>query len=354
MPDPSVADTRLRLDAAVAVRPSRVPDLARDAEERGLHRIAMSEARYNPFLQLARAGDATERVELATSVAVAFARTPMALAYEAWGLHESSGGRAVIGLGSQVKSHVVHRFGMEWSRPAARMAEYVMAVRAIWESWQSGAKLDFRGDFYSHTLMTPRFAPPALESTPPILLAAVGPRMCATAGAVADGFLAHAFTTREYLASQTLPVVRAARAKAEADGVPWCARPFEVTGHVLAAVGETSEEVESLKDGIRERIAFYGSTPAYRPVLELHGWGDLQTELQTLARAGRWPEMGRLVDDEVFDAFAVAGDPQTVAREVHRRYGDLVQGLCLTGGANQSNALLLAATAAIGEHDRAR
>ncbi|WP_431683449.1 TIGR03617 family F420-dependent LLM class oxidoreductase [Kitasatospora sp. KL5] len=326
------APAPLRLEAIATVGPAGIPAAAAEAERRGIGRFSMSETAHNPFLQLARAADRTESIELATGVAIAFARTPMTLAYEAWGLHEASGGRAVVGLGSQIKPHIVRRFGMPWDRPAARMTEYVAAVRAIWHSWQTGERLAFRGEFYTHTLMTPVFAPGPVESgTPPILLAGVGPLMTRAAGAVADGLIAHPFTSVRHLAEHVLPGVRAARAEAESAGSPWTARPFEVVGSVLTATGRTEEELEQNRRGIRERIAFYASTPAYRPVLETHGWGGLHDELHPLSVRGRWKEMGDLVDDEVFDAFAVAGEPAEAAREIHRRYAGLVDRLAVHG-----------------------
>lgn len=329
----------LRLDVTVA-DPSGIPDAAREAEERGLDRFLMAETSHDPFLQLARAADRTASIELATGVAIAFARTPMTLAYEAWGLHEASGGRAVIGLGSQVKPHIVRRYGMPWTRPAARMREYVRAVRAIWHSWQTGERLAFRGDFYSHTLMTPVFDPgPVPAGTPPVLLAGVGPLMARAAGAVADGFISHPFTSVRYLTEKILPGVREARAGAEADGEPWTDRPFEVTGNVLVATGRTEEELAANVSRTREQVAFHASTPAYRGVLELHGWGGLADELHMLSTRGRWQEMGTLVDDQVLDTFAVAGEPDRVAREVHRRYAGTVDRLSL-GGDGAERALL--------------
>ncbi|GLW57495.1 TIGR03617 family F420-dependent LLM class oxidoreductase [Kitasatospora phosalacinea] len=332
----------MRLDLSAAALPAVSPGLARLAEESGADRISLAETSHDPFLQLARAADRTSRIELATGVAVAFARTPMVLAYQAWGLHESSGGRAAIGLGTQVKPHVVRRFGMPWDRPAARMREYVAAVRAIWHSWQSGERLAFRGEFYRHTLMTPVFAPDPLPyGPPPLLLAGVGPLMTAAAGAVADGFLAHPFCTPRHLAEQVLPGVRAARARAEADREPWTARPFEVVANVLVATGRDEEEYRTSLRLVRERIAFYASTPAYRPVLETHGWGDLQEELHRLSTRGRWQEMGEALDDTVLSAFAVTGPPAEAARELHRRYGALADRLCLSGPDGTDPAALL-------------
>ncbi|GAA5020027.1 LLM class F420-dependent oxidoreductase [Kitasatospora paranensis] len=281
-------------------------------------------------------------------MAIAFARTPMTLAYEAWGLHDTSGGRAVIGLGSQVEPHVVRRYGMPWTRPAARMHEYIHAVRAIWHSWQTGERLDFRGDFYSHTLMTPVFAPGRVGSgVPRILLAGVGPLMTSTAGAVADGFISHAFTTVEYLTRTVLPRLHAARAGAEAGGGAWTGRPFEIVGNVLTATGRTEEEFRTNLAAVRERIAFYGSTPAYRAVLETHGWGALHEELHRLSRQGRWQEMGEAVDDDVLDAFAVTGSPEEVAREIHRRYSGLVTRIAVSPAPNADPALTLAVLAAV-------
>ncbi|WP_344325096.1 LLM class flavin-dependent oxidoreductase, partial [Kitasatospora putterlickiae] len=198
----------LLLDALAPAHPAGILDAAEQTERRGADRLVVSETAYDPFLQLARAADRTSSIELATGVAVALARTPMTLAYQAWGLHAASGGRAVIGLGSQVKPHIEKRFGMPWDRPAARMREYVHAVRAIWHGWQTGERLRFRGDFYTHTVMTPVFSPdPIPAGMPRILLAGVGPLMVRTAGAVADGFLSHPFTSVDYLTRQVLPAL---------------------------------------------------------------------------------------------------------------------------------------------------
>ncbi|MGK4584845.1 TIGR03617 family F420-dependent LLM class oxidoreductase [Kitasatospora sp. HPMI-4] len=320
-----------RLDAPASGHPAGILDAAERAERRGMDRLVVSETAYDPFLQLARAADRTSTIELATGVAVAFARTPMTLAYQAWGLHAASGGRAVIGLGSQVKPHIEKRFGMPWDRPAARMREYVHAVRAIWHSWQTGERLRFRGDFFTHTLMTPVFSPdPVGSDVPRILLAGVGPLMVRTAGAVADGFLSHPFTSVGYLTGRVLPELTEARARAEAEGSAWTTRPFEIAGSVLTATGRTEEELRGSLAGVRERLAFYASTPAYRPVLAQHGWEDLQEELHRLSVRGRWQEMAGLIDDEVFDTFAVAGPVEDVAREIHRRYAGLVTRLSVS------------------------
>lgn len=338
----------LRLDVSLPGDPADLLAGAERAERAGMDRISVAETAHDPFLQLVRAADRTERIELATGVAVAFARTPMALAYQAWGVHEVSGGRAVVGLGSQIKPHVERRFGMPWDRPAARMREYVHALRAIWHSWQTGERLRFRGDFYTHTLMTPMFSPPPVAAgAPRVLLAGVGPLMTATAGAVADGFISHPFTSAGYLAEQVLPGVRAARARAEADGEPWTARPFEVVGNVLVATGRTEEELAANRAALRERIAFYASTPAYLPVLARHGLDDLHEQLHRLSLRGNWRQMAELVDDTVFDTFAVAGTVPEVAALVHARYAGLVDRLSVSSGEGADPALDVEVLAAV-------
>ncbi|MGF1430587.1 TIGR03617 family F420-dependent LLM class oxidoreductase [Kitasatospora sp. LaBMicrA B282] len=342
----------LRLDVYASGHPAHILAAAEQAERRGADRLLVAETAHDPFLQLARAADRTSTIELATGIAVAFARTPMTLAYQAWGLHEASGGRAVIGLGSQVKPHIEKRFGMPWDRPAARMREYVHAVRAIWHSWQTGDRLRFRGDFYTHTVMTPVFSPDPVPAGPPrILLAGVGPLMTRAAGAVADGFLSHPFSSPGYLREQVLPGLTAARAQAEADGAPWTTRPFELAGSVLTATGRTEEEYLANLAATRERLAFYASTPAYRPVLDHHGWGDLHEELHRLSVRSRWPEMTALIDDSVLNTFAVTGPVPEAAAEIHRRYAPLVTRLSpsLPDGAAPDLALdLLAALRALG------
>ncbi|WP_035844839.1 TIGR03617 family F420-dependent LLM class oxidoreductase [Kitasatospora azatica] len=338
----------LQLDVSASGHPRTILAAAEAAERSGMDRLVVAETAHNPFLQLARAADRTETIELATGVAIAFARTPMTLAYEAWGLHEASGGRAVIGLGSQVKPHIEKRFGMPWDRPAARMREYVHAVRAIWQSWQTGERLRFRGDFYTHTVMTPAFAPdPVAAGLPRILLAGVGPLMTATAGAVADGFISHPFTSLAYLTERVLPGVRAARAQAEAEGAAWTERPFEIVGNVLTVTGRTAEEFAANLAGLRERLAFYASTPAYRPVLAQHGWQDLHEELHRLSLRGRWQQMGELIDDQVLGTFAVTGTVPEVAREIHRRYAGVVTRLSVSSAENADPELDLAVLAAL-------
>jgi probable F420-dependent oxidoreductase len=293
---------------------------AREAEAAGFDGVWTAETSHDPFLSLLLASEATERVELGTSIAVAFARNPMTTAVTANDLHLLSNGRVILGLGSQIKPHITKRFSMPWSHPAPRMREFILAMRAIWDCWNNGTKLDFRGDFYTHTLMTPFFEPgPNPHGTPKVVLAGVGALMTEVAGEVCDGFLCHAFTTERYLREVTIPALERGQAKAgkTMDG-------FEITGPGFVVTGTTEEEMAAAAKATREQIAFYGSTPAYRPVLELHGWGDLQDDLNRLSKQGKWVEMGELIDDEILDTFAVVAEPEQIAPEIKKRYGDVI------------------------------
>jgi probable F420-dependent oxidoreductase len=238
----------------------------------------------------------------------------MNVAHLANDLQLYSGGRFVLGLGSQVKPHIERRFSMPWSRPAARMREYILALRAIWRSWETGERLAFRGEFYTHTLMAPFFSPgPNPHGAPPVHLAAVGEAMTEVAGEVADGIMLHPFTTRRYLVERTLPALeRGARGARR-----------EVSVSCLVATGTTDAEMADAVRKTREQIAFYGSTPAYRRVLDLHGWGELGVELTALSIRQRWAEMGRLVDDDVLNEFAVVAAPQAVGAAIEQRFGGL-------------------------------
>ncbi|HSH10857.1 MAG TPA: LLM class F420-dependent oxidoreductase, partial [Ilumatobacter sp.] len=296
---------------------------AGELEAAGYSGAWTAETSHDPFLPLAVAAAATSQIELGTSIAVAFARNPMLLANIGWDLQTLSQGRFVLGLGSQIKPHITKRFSMEWSQPAARMREMVLAIRAIWDTWQNGTPLQFRGDFYRHTLMTPFFAPPASDlgefGLPKVFLAGVGELMTEVAGEVCDGFFCHGFTTEKYLREVTIPALERGRAKAgkSMDG-------FEIVGPSFVVTGTNDEEMDKAIAGTRQQIAFYGSTPAYRKVLDIHGWGGLQDELNTLSKQGKWVEMGALIDDEVLNTFAVVGAPEQIAPELGRRYADVI------------------------------
>ncbi|WP_042368395.1 TIGR03617 family F420-dependent LLM class oxidoreductase [Streptacidiphilus neutrinimicus] len=295
---------------------------AEAAEAAGYDGFAVSETRHDAFTSLTLAARATERITLRSAIAVAFARNPMTVATLANDVQLISGGRFQLGLGSQVQAHIERRFAMPWSRPAARMEEFVRAVRAIWAAWAGEGRLFFKGEFYRHTLMTEFFDPgPNPHGAPPILLAAVGERMTEVAGRVADGLLCHAFTTPAYLHERTLPALRAARDGA-LDGFTVCLQPMAVLGADDAARARAERAV-------RGQIAFYASTPAYRPVLDQHGWGELADRLHLLSRRGAWEEMAALIPDDVLDAFAVAGTPAEVASALADRFGDAVDRLTL-------------------------
>jgi probable F420-dependent oxidoreductase len=300
-----------------------VAGTARDLESRGYAGVWASEADHDPFLPLLTAGQATTRLQVGTAIAVAFARSPMTLAMTAHDLQRYTRGRFVLGLGSQVRPHVERRFSMPWSAPVERMREYVAALRAIWSAWQDGTRLRFEGEHYRHTLMTPMFAPAAHAwGAPPVYLAAVGPAMTRLAGEVADGLLVHGFTTERYLRERTLPALE--------EGLAGAGRgrtQIAVTLPGLVVSGRDEPEMATAAAAVKATIAFYGSTPAYRPVLELHGWGNLADELHTLSvgrREDKWTAMRDLVDDEVLSAFAVVAAPEDVAAEVRRRYDGLV------------------------------
>jgi probable F420-dependent oxidoreductase len=296
---------------------------AREAEERGYDGVWTAETSHDPFLPLLLAAQQTKRVELGTGIAVAFARNPMTTAVTANDLQLYSEGRFILGLGSQIKPHITKRFSMEWSHPAARMREFVLAMRAIWDSWNNGSKLDFRGDFYTHTLMTPFFNPgPNPFGPPKVFLAGVGGRMTEVAGETCDGFLSHGFTTERYLREVSIPALERGLAKSGRS-----LDDFEISLAAFVVTGTNEDEMAASTQGTKQQIAFYGSTPAYRPVLELHGWGELQDDLNRLSKEGKWAEMAGLIDDDILDTFAVVGEPEAIAPGLHARFGDVIDRL---------------------------
>lgn len=296
---------------------------AKAQEDFGYDGIWSAETSHDPFFPLLIAAEHTERIELGTGIAVAFARSPMTLANTAWDLQGYSNGRFILGLGSQIKPHIEKRFSMPWSAPAARMRELVLAMRAIWANWQDGTPLQFEGEFYRHTLMTPFFNPgPIAAGQPKVFLAAVGEKMTEVAGEVCDGIILHGFTTERYVREVTIPALERGWEKAGK-----VRSDFQLSGPLFVVTGTNEEEIAKARAGTKQQIAFYGSTPAYRGVLELHGWGDLQTELNGLSKQGRWVEMGELIDDEMLDTFAVVGEPEEIAGQLLGRYGDIVDRL---------------------------
>jgi probable F420-dependent oxidoreductase len=325
--------------AGISAAPEQIEAAAIAAEADGYDGFNVPETRHDPFVCAALAARATERISLRSSIAVAFARNPMNVAVLANDIHLISSGRFQLGLGSQVRQHIERRYSMPWSHPAARMEEFIAAIRAIWASWATGERLAFRGTFYRHTLMTDFFSPgPNPSGNPPVLLAAVGERMTGVAGRVADGMLCHGFTTEAYLRERTIPVLRAARGTL--DG-------FELTLPVFVVLGSDDTARAAAETGVREQIAFYGSTPAYRPVLDLHGWGELHEKLNLLSRRQEWSAMGQLISDDVLSNFAIAGDPAQVAAELLARFGDIADRISLYTPYEADPALVTAVTTAV-------
>ena len=289
-------------------------------EREGYNGVWAAETGHDPLLMLAGAATGSSRLELGTGIVVAFGRSPMITATMANDVQLVSHGRLLLGLGSQIKPHIEKRYSMPWSRPAARMREYILAMRAIWSSWNEETSLRFRGEFYTHTLMTPFFNPgPNPHGAPKVLLAAVGELMTEVAGEVADGLLVHPLTTERYLREVTLPALDRGLAKSGRSR-----EGFQISYSGLVATGDTPEDLAIAKEAVRGQLAFYGSTPAYRGVLELHGWGELRNQLNSLSRAGRWTDMGALIDEEMLGTLAVVAPCDEVALKVQRRFGDVV------------------------------
>lgn len=316
----------MKIDSPVfSGNPADAGPAAARLESLGFDGAFTFEGPHDPFFPLAVAAGQTERIELATAIAIAFARTPMLLATIANDLQLLSEGRFILGLGSQIKPHIERRFGMPWSRPAARMRELVQAVRAIWDCWFDGAKLDFRGEFYTHTLMTPVFNPgPNPHGRPRIFVAGVGPRMTQVAGEVADGLFVHPFNTPTFVRETTLPSLErgfASAGKTRAE--------FEICHQILVAAEDSEEERERSRAAVRSQLAFYGSTPAYKCVLEAEGRGDLQPELNRLSKLGKWGEMAELIDDPLLETLAVCGTTPEIVDGIRARCAGVSDRICI-------------------------
>ena len=295
------------------------------SEAAGYDGLLTMENKHDPFLAHAIAAVNTSRVELGTSVAIAFPRSPMVVANASWDLQNASGGRFVLGIGPQIRPHNEKRFSVPWTAPAPRLREYVHALRAIWTSWQTGEKLDFRGQHYSFTLMPPYFMPPSTgQRMVPITLAAVGEHSLRLAGEVADGVRLHGFCTRCYIEDAIIPriqegMARTGRARAH----------FEITGGGFVATGRDAAATAQAFEIVRGRVAFYGSTPGYWPVLEMHGLGDLGRELNAMSKAGKWNEMSSRIADDVVHLFAAVGTHDEIAGRIEQRFGGVSDALNL-------------------------
>lgn len=296
-----------------------VGDAAKAAEDVGFDAFASPEIANDPFIPLALAGLATQRIQLRTAIAVAFPRSPMVMANLGWDLQVNSGGRFTLGLGTQVKGHNERRFSVPWSHPAQRLREYVESLRAIWRCWEKREPLAYEGQHYRFTLMTPEFSPPPSGLPPvPIYIAAVRPAMMRLAGSSCDGVRLHGFCTRRYLTEVALPnlekgLARAGRSRAT----------FEICGGGFIATGKDEAAVGRALEMIRYRVAFYGSTRTYSPVLSLHGWDDLSAQLHRLSKEGRWPEMAAAVPDDVLREFTAVATYDGLCAAIEQRFGGL-------------------------------
>jgi probable F420-dependent oxidoreductase len=303
----------------------QIPDHIKKLEEQGYDSAGTAEMNHDPFFPLLLAAEHSKSIELHTGIAVAFARSPMVLANLGHDLNAYSKGRFTMGLGSQIRPHITKRFSMPWGAPAPQMRELVQAMRAIWANWYEGEPLRFEGKYYNHTLMTPAFSPEDTEyGAPKVILAAVGPIMTEVAGEVADGLIIHPFSNEKYIREVTLPAVEKGLAKSGRSR-----DNFEITYSPFIISGKDEETFEAQKAAAKQRIAFYGSTPAYKNVLGVHGWGDMQAALNGMSKEGKWKEMGELITDEMLNTFGVMDEPANLIGEMKARYGDFTD---RTGG----------------------
>lgn len=310
----------MKVDASIAADMQRIGDQAQRLEALGYDGLRLAELNHDPFMPLAIAAEHTRSIELVTSVAVAFARNPMSMAIQAHDLNAFSGGRLVLGLGSQVKPHIERRFSMPWHKAAAQMREYIAAMNAIFDCWYDGQRLEFMGEYYQHTLMPATFRPEDTNGPRPrIVLSATGPLMTKVAAEVADGMIMHPFSSEKYMREVTIPAIE--------EGLHTSARTladFELDYAPMIATGMSEETLRKAVEVVRDRIAFYGCTVAYRPVLEIHGWGDLNDELIALNRQHKTAEMAALITDEMVETIAIVGEPDAVVDTMKDRFGGLI------------------------------
>jgi probable F420-dependent oxidoreductase len=318
----------VKLDAGLGTEGNQLKGAdrsARAAEDLGFAGLWTSETKHDAFLPLAVAANETREIELGTSVAIAFSRSPMETAQTAWDLQDLSNGRFLLGLGTQVKAHITRRFSMPWGSPAARLREYILALRAIWDSFQNEGPLEFEGEFYSHTLMSPFFNPGPVEHPDiPIYIAGVNTRLARLAGEVCDGFHVHPFHSPEYVRQTVKPAI--------AEGAKGAGRdPDQVVlaTSVFVIAAEDEEEAREQRESVRAQISFYASTPTYRTVLEAHGWEEVGERLGTMAREKKWREMPALISDEMLAAFAVESTPDEIGAAIRERYEGLIDRVAL-------------------------
>jgi probable F420-dependent oxidoreductase len=315
----------LKIDASI-MDPFKAGETARELESSGYDGGFTFEGPHDPFFPLVVASQTTERLELSTAIAIAFARNPMILANIGWDLQAYSKGRFMLGLGSQIRPHIEKRFSMRWGKPVAQMREMVMAIKEIWRCWAEGDRLDFRGEYYQHTLMIPMFNPGRNEyGNPPILLAGVGPKMTEAAGEVADGFFVHPLNTERSVREVTMPAIERGLEKSGR-----VRKDFQMSFQVMVAAGHDDEQIARAREGARAQIAFYASTPAYKVVLDAEGFGDLQPQLNRMTKEGRWAEIPAQVPDALVDAVAVCCHFDDLADRLRARCGELADRLHMT------------------------
>ncbi len=316
----------LHLDLSVLVPElADLPDIARAAEEVGFAALWTSETKHNPFLPLVLAAEHTQRIEMGTAVAIAFPRSPMVTAQIAWDLQQYSGGRLLLGLGTQVKAHIERRFGMPWEAPVAKLREYILALRAIWDAWQNRTRLNFRGKFYKHTLMTDFFDPGPIEHPHiPIYIAGVNPGLIRLAGELCEGFHVHPFHSVAYMKQVFLPALEEGLRKAGRRR-----EDIQLASTVFVITGRNAGEQEAMREMVRQQLAFYASTPTYRVVLDVHGWGEVGERLSHLAARKRWDEMPALITDEMLAVYAVEAPWEELGAALRARYEGVLDRIAL-------------------------
>jgi probable F420-dependent oxidoreductase len=311
----------MKLDIGISTRDlSEVPGEAKRAEELGFAALWSMEAGNDGFLPLALAAEHTQRINLGPSVAIAFPRSPMAMAYTAWDLAALSKGRFILGLGTQVKGHIERRYGVKWEAPVPKLREYVLALKAIFKCWaEGGTKLAFQGKYYNFSLMTPFFAPRPHNHRIPIFIAGVNEHILRLAGEHCDGLHAHPFTSAKYLREFLIPRVEEGLTKAGRKR-----QDFTIFTTAFVILGRNPEEIEKAKAGVRQQISFYASTRTYKVVLDTHGWGDRAYQLNELAAKGDWASMPKLITDEMLDVYAVTGTYDDIAEKMQERFDGLL------------------------------
>lgn len=315
----------MKIDGPFYATLETAADEAKRLKSIGYDGVYTLEGSWDPFLPLTLASEHAPSLDIATGIAVAFPRNPSHIAYQAWDLHKYSKGKFLLGIGSQIKPHIEKRFGIEFSPPAARMREYILAVKAFFDCWQNGTRLNFQGKYYQHTLMTPMFNPGKNPyGMPPILLGALGPKMTEVAGEVADGLIVHPFNNMPFLEQRALPAVRAGLGKSgrkESD--------FIIQINAIVITGEDEQAYKAAEESVKGLLGFYASTPAYRPPMDAVGLGNLQPLLNTLSKEGKWHELGSYINDEFLEAFCTRGEPHEIAGKLKAKFGKYADRLAI-------------------------